>query len=490
MEGLLFTEKTLIVIRVSAMDVEFGLKLTKTMDDLASFADFQLSKGRAGPVFLSREDVNMFILTVHLRGFKKENINIKISEDGTQITVHAEKPVQQTVMIGRMVHKEWTELKVFRKVFKIPDGVVLDLIKAGFKEEGSILTIIMPKQEKGIHGVGVEEVMEEEVGRVTAKSEREVVVADEFAERDKVGVRIKKEYEVPKIKTIEADHVVEKEIDRWGSKKTQTVEDAPRKNLIGERIHWKKPVAEEFPKKEYIGKTLPEKTEEPKVESTEETDRAVKEPLKREKETREPVSKLAEETKHQEVSTIEPMLVEPRNETATPRKELPALIEQRKKQEIPEVEKVEQRGLEEEKSIKDEGRQKIPQEPQRQVSHTDVTDSMKSKPDQELEQAATPQLQYPAEQHGKDEVTEREKTSSIGDEILEASNERSSQEKEGESSEAERQKDLGEGAAQEKKVASTRCKLFAPCVVAGSAILVSFIALVIHSAKRRQVKSA
>jgi len=238
-----------------------------------------------------------------------------------------------------------------------------------------------------------------------------------------------------------------------------------------------------------MGKTLPEKTEVRKVESTEETDRAMKEPLKRERETRESVSKLAEETKHQEVSTTESRVVEPRNETDTPRKELPALIEQRKKQEIPEVENVEQRGLEEEKSIKDEGRHKIPQEPQRQVSHTDVTDSTKSKPDQELERAATPQLHYPVEQHGKDEVTEREKTSSIGDEILEASNERSSQEKEGESSEAERQKDLGERAAQEKKVASKRCKLFAPCVVAGSAILVSFIALVIHRAKRRQVKS-
>jgi len=87
-----------------------------------------------------------------------------------------------------MVHKEWTEVKVFRKVFKIPDGVVLDLIKAEFKEEGSILTIIMPKQEKGIRGVGIEEVKEEEVGRVTAKSEREVVVADEFPERDRVRV--------------------------------------------------------------------------------------------------------------------------------------------------------------------------------------------------------------------------------------------------------------------------------------------------------------
>ncbi|KAG6673926.1 hypothetical protein I3842_15G015400 [Carya illinoinensis] len=473
------------------MDVEFGLKLTKTMDDLASFADFQLGKDRAGPVFLSREDVNMFILTVHLRGFKKENINIKISEDGTQLTVHAEKQVQQTLIMGRMGHKKWTELKVFRKVFKIPNGVVLDLIKAEFKEEGSILTIIMPKKEEGIRGVGIEEVKEEEVGRATAKSERELVVANEFPERDKVGVRIQKEYEVPKIKTIEADHVVEKKTDRWESEKTKTVEEVPRKNIIGERIHWQKPVAEEFPpKKEYMGKTLPEKTEEPKVESTEETDRAMKESLKREKETRESVSKLAEETKHQEVSTIEPRVVEPRNETDTPRKELPALIEQRKKQEIPEVEKVEQRGLEEEKSIKDEGRHKIPQEPQRQVSHTDVTDSTKSKSDQELERAATPQLHYPVEQHGKNEVTEREKSSSIGDEILEASNKRSSQEKEGESSEEERQKDLGEGAAREKKVASRRCKLFVPCVVAGSGILVSFIALVIHRAKKRQVKSA
>lgn len=50
------------------MDVEFGLKLTKTIDDPSSFKDFQLGKDQAGPVFLSREDVNAFILTVHLRG--------------------------------------------------------------------------------------------------------------------------------------------------------------------------------------------------------------------------------------------------------------------------------------------------------------------------------------------------------------------------------------------------------------------------------------
>ena len=55
-------------------------------------------------------------------------------------------------------------VKRFRKFFCIPDGVVSDEIKTIFIEEESVLRIFMPKSVKGVSGVGVEEVKEEEIG--------------------------------------------------------------------------------------------------------------------------------------------------------------------------------------------------------------------------------------------------------------------------------------------------------------------------------------
>lgn len=50
------------------MELELGLKITQTRGDLTSTADFRIAKDRAGPVFLSRENDTMFILTAHLKG--------------------------------------------------------------------------------------------------------------------------------------------------------------------------------------------------------------------------------------------------------------------------------------------------------------------------------------------------------------------------------------------------------------------------------------
>lgn len=51
------------------MELELGLKLARVADEFNS-ADFQISKDRSGPLFLSRETDTMFILTAHLRGSK------------------------------------------------------------------------------------------------------------------------------------------------------------------------------------------------------------------------------------------------------------------------------------------------------------------------------------------------------------------------------------------------------------------------------------
>lgn len=72
--------------------------------------------------------------------------------------ISGEKEIQETVIVGWRLQKKEKEIRIFKKAFKIPDGVILDRIRAKFDEDESILTISMPKKEKGIRGVSVEEV--------------------------------------------------------------------------------------------------------------------------------------------------------------------------------------------------------------------------------------------------------------------------------------------------------------------------------------------
>ncbi|XP_077242103.1 uncharacterized protein LOC143882502 [Tasmannia lanceolata] len=104
----------------------------------------------------------MFLLIANLSGFKKDNIKIEINQEGTEIAISGEKYIQEMVMVRwRMCTKE-TEIRRFKKVFRIPDGVVLDRIDAKFDEENSVLTIFMPKLMKGFLRINIEEVVEEE----------------------------------------------------------------------------------------------------------------------------------------------------------------------------------------------------------------------------------------------------------------------------------------------------------------------------------------
>ncbi|PON76200.1 Small heat shock protein HSP [Parasponia andersonii] len=145
------------------MELELGLKITQSKDDVTSTTDLRIAKDPSGPVFMSRETDSKFILTAHLKGFARERIEVNISEDGREIDISGERPVQEMVMSGWMVHKKEVELKGFIKVFRIPDGVILDRIKAKFNEQESVLTILMPKSAKGIRGVRIEELKEEEL---------------------------------------------------------------------------------------------------------------------------------------------------------------------------------------------------------------------------------------------------------------------------------------------------------------------------------------
>ncbi|KAK2979602.1 hypothetical protein RJ640_020094 [Escallonia rubra] len=158
------------------MELGMERKLTKVLDDVAC-ADLMIAKDRAGPLFLSTETEAMFILTAHLKGYKKGNIRIEINEDGTRIAISGEKQVRETVIVKWRLYKKEVEMESFRKAFKIPEGVVLDKIKAKYGEDESKLTVSMPKLVKGITGVRIEEVQAEEVSK--ARSESLDIVADE-----------------------------------------------------------------------------------------------------------------------------------------------------------------------------------------------------------------------------------------------------------------------------------------------------------------------
>ncbi|CAN0892197.1 hypothetical protein LINGRAHAP2_LOCUS17421 [Linum grandiflorum] len=147
------------------MEVELGLKITHTRDDITSFADLKISKDHSGPLFLSRETESMFLLIAYLQGFKKENVGIKINKEGNQIEITGEKPVQEMVMMGWIMYKKEVELRAFRKVFRIPEAIILDKIKAKFNDQDSVLSIFIPKSENRMRNQSIEEVKEsEEVG--------------------------------------------------------------------------------------------------------------------------------------------------------------------------------------------------------------------------------------------------------------------------------------------------------------------------------------
>ncbi|KAF9601594.1 hypothetical protein IFM89_020510 [Coptis chinensis] len=155
------------------MELELGLKITKTKDDLTT-TDLRIAKDHSGILFLSREDENMFVLTAHLKGFKRKKIKINISKDKSQISISGEKPVQEMVMKRWIMHKKEVELKGFKKVFRIPNNVNVDKIQAKFNKEDTILSIFMPKASKGIQGIKIEEVIEGESSQTNPVQANEV----------------------------------------------------------------------------------------------------------------------------------------------------------------------------------------------------------------------------------------------------------------------------------------------------------------------------
>jgi len=113
------------------------------------------------------------MLNIHANiGYKRNSIDIKISKDGSNISISGEKPIQEMVMMGWVMQRKVVDVKGFNKVFKIPYGVNLDKIKGNYNEEEWILNIYMPKLVKGICGLKIEEVKEHEFDKRRLKLER------------------------------------------------------------------------------------------------------------------------------------------------------------------------------------------------------------------------------------------------------------------------------------------------------------------------------
>ncbi|KAK2404389.1 centromere-associated protein E [Trifolium repens] len=124
------------------MEVELGLKITRTIDDTTSISDFQFAKDRAGPVFLSKETDSTFTLTALLKGYKKENIDININKDGTKLSVSGEKEVQEMQMIP---FKKELKIKGDAKNCKgVLCGVGIEEVK---EEEGANSIVSEPEQQ-------------------------------------------------------------------------------------------------------------------------------------------------------------------------------------------------------------------------------------------------------------------------------------------------------------------------------------------------------
>ncbi|KAI9078655.1 hypothetical protein K1719_039404 [Acacia pycnantha] len=154
------------------MELGLDLKITKTRHDTSTsiVSDFHFAQdSTAGHAFFSKEADTKFILKAHLRGYKRRNIEIKISEDGRELWVRGEKTVKEmTIMplkMKKLEKEEMIKMREFKKIFEIPAGVFLDGIKAKYDEDEWILTIVMPKR------VGIKEEEEEDPSEVDQKIE-------------------------------------------------------------------------------------------------------------------------------------------------------------------------------------------------------------------------------------------------------------------------------------------------------------------------------
>lgn len=372
------------------------------------------------------------------------------------------------------MRKQEVELRGFIKVYRIPSGVILDQVKAKFKDEESILTISMPKSAKGISGVGIVEVKEEEVDKERPKNISQIATTFDLQVPERTGQII--------------DRVLSK-------KETGANDQAPEEK--GEKI--KDPKVESMPEmtktvahEEFLEKEatpIPGRSEEEKMEKKEEPNEVD------DAEKLETIQNATDEVSEREVT---PETEDHTAEKATPKTDTEAAIEEPKKEDQPEKD-----------MDTTEHQRKVISELKEQVQQKQTSnDKVECETPQDLENQEgknTFQADHVPEQVGEitkeklqlgvketgtisetDQTQEAEKSEAKHEEGKEVSETNDSSE------EGKKKDEVSEGTTQEEKEkkkrpgGTRRRKLCAPCAIAGSAFLVSLVVIAIHWIRARR----
>ncbi|KAF8084989.1 hypothetical protein N665_0688s0010 [Sinapis alba] len=203
------------------MELELGLKITRTREDVSSSTDFSVSRDSFGQRLRLKWNA----------GFKKKGVDIEISEDGDRITISGRKKVEEMVLVKWVEWKKETEIQEFKKVFRIPRIVNLDKIKARFNEEDETLTVTFPKKVKGITGLKIEE-EEETEEKTEPEAEKTEEIAEQEEEIKEEAKPEEEEAEEPKMEEEEdkiEEEVVEEEEIKDHEEETEEKESKPKK---------------------------------------------------------------------------------------------------------------------------------------------------------------------------------------------------------------------------------------------------------------------
>ncbi|CAB4289223.1 unnamed protein product [Prunus armeniaca] len=265
------------------------------------------------------------------------------------------------------MYKKEVEIGSFRKVFRIPDGVVLDRIKAKFKERESTLTIVMPKSEKGIREVGIEEVKDDGVDKGLETQQMAQPAAEEVPEKDGSMGKVEVEFVEAEEKKMEENRQIKgKEVDEEVSKKETVADGVLGKDMSGGK-NQEEARASKIQSMQETEKSVSRNREEPKmarIAKIEEADDVEKETVARKElgteqivtDYKVPKTEDAKETMKEDTGTqVSQEVAKPSQETQatihhTEQKgsELPKLEGQVQKQRSPEADQSEKRnaGLE------------------------------------------------------------------------------------------------------------------------------------------------
>ncbi|KAM1348290.1 hypothetical protein ACFX13_002597 [Malus domestica] len=469
------------------MDLELGLKITHSVDDHVSSANLRIAKDKSGPIFVSKETETMFILTAHLKGYRRERVHIDINEDGTQIGISGEKPVQEKVMSGWIMYKKEVEMRGFRKVFRIPDRVVLDRIKAKFNAHESTLTIVMPKSVKGIRGVEIEEVKEDEVD-IGRQQLTKPPAAGEVSEKYGFRGKIEDQFGELEKKKVEENHRTDaKGVDEEGSKKEIVADGAIEKDA-SRGVVQEEAKDSKTQSMQHQTKSVSEHSEELKVAKVKEADGVEKEKVERKELGRDQI--VADKAPRISKDAEEPVNVdktsEVTHEVTRSLQEAQAIAKHETAEEYstaePEIE-TPKAGIEEHvrsrpesgKSSKLAQDRRATQE-EAQVGHEKNTDGVRKEGDivQQLPK------QEPIEKGHENKIEEVSKNEEQNEEKEE--DESSETEEQGDVADEESSEDMGKKDGLEKSNL-----LCSPFIIAGSALIVSLLVLAISRIRTRKI---